>query len=203
MAFYANSGGNRQDWQAQTFLMSVVDKDSGFSFLNKRMKPIVVIVESLHHVWLCNPWTVPYQAPLSSNISQSLLKFTSIESVMPSTISSSAALFSFCPQTFPASGSFLVSQLISSAPKYWSFSFSNSPSNKYSGLISFRTDKFDLLAVQGTLKSLFYYHNSKASILWCSAFFTVQLYLKHAWHEDPVWGYMKNVQQNAWHSVST
>ena len=114
MAFYADSGGNRQAWQAQTFLMSVVDKDSGFSFLNRRMKPIVVTVESLHHVWLCNPWTVPHQAPLSSNISQSLLKFTSVESVMPSTISSSAALFSFCPQTFPASGSFLVSQLISS-----------------------------------------------------------------------------------------
>ena len=60
-------------------------------------------------------------------------------------------------------------------PKYWSFSFSISPSNEYSGLTSFRIDWFDLLAVQGTLKSLFQHHNSKASILWCSAFFMVQL----------------------------
>ena len=60
-------------------------------------------------------------------------------------------------------------------PKYWSFSFSNSPSNEYSGLISFRIDRFDLLALQGTLKSLLQHHSSKASILWCSAFFMVQL----------------------------
>ena len=89
------------------------------------------------------------------------------------TISSSVALFSFCHQPFSASGSFPVSQLFAS--KYWSFSFSICPSSEYSGLISFRIDWFDLLAVQGTLKSLLQHHSSKASILWCSAFFMIQL----------------------------
>ena len=92
------------------------------------------------------------------------------------TVSSSVAHFSFCPQSFPASGSFLMSQLFESRwPKYWSFSFNISPSNEYSGLISFRMDWLDLLAVQGTLKSLLQHHSSKASILWRSAFFIVQL----------------------------
>ena len=91
-------------------------------------------------------------------------------------ISSYAALFSFCLQSFPASGSFPISQLFASGwPKYWNFSFSICPSNEYSGLTSFRIDWFDLLAVQGTLKSLLQHHSSKASILWCSAFFMVQL----------------------------
>ena len=80
-------------------------------------------------------------------------------------ISSSVAPFSFCPQSFPASGSFPVSQLfISKWPKFSSFSFSISPSNEYSRLISFRIDWFDLLAVQGTLKSLLKHHSSKASV---------------------------------------
>ena len=92
------------------------------------------------------------------------------------TISSSVVLFSSCPQSFPASGSFLSeSALHIRWPKYWSFSFSISPSNEYSGLISFRIDLFDLLAVQGTLKSLLQHHSSKASIFRHSAFFTVQL----------------------------
>ena len=91
-------------------------------------------------------------------------------------ISSSVARFSFCPQSFPASGSFPVNQLfISKWPKFSSFSFSISPSNEYSRLISFRIDWFDLLAVQGTLKSLLQHHSSKASILWHSTFFIVQL----------------------------
>ena len=85
------------------------------------------------------------------------------------TISSSVIPFSFCLQSFPASGSFQMSHL------YWSFSFNISPSNEHSGLISFRMDWMDLLAVQGTLKSLLQHHSSKASILWCSAFFIVQL----------------------------
>ena len=92
------------------------------------------------------------------------------------TISSSVPLFSSCPQSFPASGSFSSeSALRIRWPKYWSFSFSISPSSEYSGLISFRIDSFDILAVHGTLKSLLQYHNSKVSILWHSAFFIVQL----------------------------
>ena len=90
------------------------------------------------------------------------------------TISSSVIPFS-CLHSFPASGAFLMSALRIRWPKYWSFSFSISPSNEYSGLISFRIDLFHLLAVQGTLKSLLQHHSSKASILWCLSFFMVQL----------------------------
>ena len=92
------------------------------------------------------------------------------QDVRPSTVSSSVFPFS-CLQSFTASGSFPMSKFFAS----WSFSFSISPCNEYSGLISFRIDWFDLLAVQGTLKSFFQHHSSKASILLCSAFFTVQL----------------------------
>ena len=101
----------------------------------------------------------------------------SIESVMPSTISSSVVPFSSCLQSFPASESFQMRQFYTSGGQSigWSFSFSISPSNEYSGLISFRMDWLDLLAVQVTLKSLLQHHSSKASILRCSAFFTVQL----------------------------
>ena len=116
------------------------------------------------------------QASLSITSSQSLLKLMSIESVMPSTISFSVDPFSSCLQSFPASGSFPNESVLPIRwPKYWSFSFSMSPSKEYSGLISFRIDWFDLLAVQGTLKSLLQHHNSKASILQHSAFFMVQL----------------------------
>src|SRR5574339_64438 len=91
-------------------------------------------------------------------------------------ISSSVVPFSSCPQSLPASGFFPMSQLLAMRwAKYWSCSFSISPSNEYPGLISFRMDWLDLLAVQGTLKSLLQHHSSKASILWRSAFFTVQL----------------------------
>ena len=90
-------------------------------------------------------------------------------------ISSSVFPFSSCSQSFPASGSFPMSQLLRMRwPKYWSFSFSISSSNEYSALISFRMDWLDLLAGQGTLKSL-QHHSSKVSVLWQSAFFTVQL----------------------------
>ena len=105
-----------------------------------------------------------------------LPKPMSIESVIPSTISFSVDPFSSCLQSFPASGSFPNESVLPIRwPKYWNFSFSINPSNEYSGLISFRMDWFDLLAVQGTLKSLLQHHSSKASILWCSAFFIVQL----------------------------
>ena len=103
-----------------------------------------------------------------------LLKHTSIESVKHPAILSSVIPFSSCLQSFPASGSFLMSQL-SASGGHRSFSASISPSNQYSGLISFRIDWFDLLAVGGTLESLLQHRNSKASILWCSAFFMVQL----------------------------
>ena len=90
-------------------------------------------------------------------------------------ISSSVVSFSSCPQSLPASGSFPMSQLFASGgQKYWSFSFSISPSNEHAGLISFRMDWLDLLAIQGTLKSLLQHHSSKASIFWHSVFFTVQ-----------------------------
>ena len=103
-----------------------------------------------------------------------------IESVMPSTISSSVVPFSSHLQSFPASGSFQMSQLLtsggqSSSHQDWSFSFTISPSNEHPELISFRMDWLDLLAVQGTLKSLLQHHSSKALILRCSAFFVVQL----------------------------
>ena len=97
--------------------------------------------------------------------------------------------FSSCLQAFPASGSFQVSRFFR-WPKYWSFSFNISPSNEYSGLISFRIDWLDLLAVQGTLKSLLQHHSLKASILWCSSFYMIQLtsvhhYWKNYWSGLP------------------
>ena len=94
-------------------------------------------------------------------------------------ISSSVIPFSSCPQSLPASGSFSNESTLHMRPKYWTFSFSISPSNERPGLISFRMDWVDLLAVQGTLKSLLQHHSSKASILRHSAFFTVQLSHPH------------------------
>ena len=120
-------------------------------------------------------WTAAHQAPLSSTVSRSLLKLMSLESVLPSNHPILCRPFS-CLQSLPASGSFLMRQLFASGrPKYWSFSFSISPSNECSRLISLRMDCLDLPAVQGTLKSLLQYHSSKASVLQCSAFFIVQL----------------------------
>ena len=122
------------------------------------------------------PWTAACQASLSFTISCSWLKFMSIDPICYLNISSSAPLFSFCPKSFPASGFFSSeSALHIRWPKCWSFSFTISPSNEYSGLISFRIDWLDLLAVQVTLKSLLQHHNSKASVLRRSAFFMVQL----------------------------
>ena len=118
------------------------------------------------------------QASLSITNSRGLLKLRSHQWCHP-TISSSVAPFSSCLQSFPASGSFPVSQFFR-WPKYCNFSFSISPSNEYSGLISFRMDWFDLLEVQGTLKSLLQHHSSKASILPRSDFFIVQLSI-HTW----------------------
>ena len=122
------------------------------------------------------PWTAAPQASLSIINSQSLFKLMSIESVMPSNHLILFRTLLLLPSIFPSISVFSnESVLCISWPKYWTFSFSISPSNEYSGLISFRIDWFDLLAVQGTIKSLFQHHSSKASILWCSAFFIVQL----------------------------
>ena len=123
-------------------------------------------VQLLSWVWLfATPWTAALQASLSITNSQSLLRIMSIELVMPSNhlILCKPLLLLPSIRDFPTE-----SVLHIRWPKYWSFSFSISPSNEYSGLISFRMDWLDLLAVQGTLKSLLQHHSSKASILWLS-----------------------------------
>ena len=127
-------------------------------------------VESLSHVQLFEtPWTAACQASLSITNPRSLLRLMSIKSVMPS---NHLILSSPSPPAFYLSSIRVFSNesaLRSRWPKYWHFSFSISPSNEYSGLISFRMDWLDLLAVQETPKSLLQHHSSKASILWCSA----------------------------------
>ena len=132
----------------------------------------------LSHVQLfVTPWTAAHQASLSITNSQSLLKLMSIESVMPSNHLIFCHPLFLPPSIFPSIRVFTnESALWIRWPKYWSFSCNNiSPSDEYSGLISFRMDWLDLLAVQGTLKSLLQHHSSKASILQHSAFFIVQL----------------------------
>ena len=122
------------------------------------------------------PWTAACQASLSFTISQNLFKLMSIESVMPSNHLILCRPLLIPPSIFPSIRVFSnESALHIRWPKYWSFSFSVSPSKEYSGLLSFRINWFDLLAVQGNLKSRLQYHSSKASILWSSAFFIVQL----------------------------
>ena len=120
------------------------------------------------------PWTATCQASLSITNSQSLLKLMSIESVMPSNHLILRRLLLLLPSIFARIRVFSKESVLRIRwPKYWSFSIS--PSNEYSGLISLRMDWFDVLAVQGTLKSLFQYNSSKASILQHLAFFMVQL----------------------------
>ena len=135
-----------------------------------------VVAQSLSHVWLFETsWTAARQSPQPFTISWSLLRFLSIESVLPL----NHLIFCFPLHLLPLI--FLSIRVFSSefavcirCPKYWSFSFSISPSSEYSGLISFRIDWFDL-AAQGTLKGLLQYHSSKAPILQHSAFFMIQL----------------------------
>ena len=128
----------------------------------------VTVVQALSPVWLfVTPWAAAHQAPLSSVISWTLFKFMSIESVMPFNyliLCHPLLLSSIFPRVQVFSNELAVHI---TWPKYWSFSFSISHSNKYSALISFRMDWFDLLAVQGTLESLLQHHISKASILQC------------------------------------
>ena len=134
-------------------------------------------VQSLSRVWLfMNPQTAACQASLSITSSQCLLKLMSIESVMPSKHLILCPPLLLLPSLFPSISVFSnESALRIRWPNYWSFNFNVSPSKEYSGLISFRRDWLDLLAVQGTLKSLLQHHSSKASILQHSHFFIVQL----------------------------
>ena len=142
---------------------------------------VVIFAQLLSHVRLfATPWTAACQASLSFTVSWSLLKLLSIESVMPS------SHFVLCPPllllpSIPPSIKVFSSEstLHMRWPKYWSFGFSISPSDEHPGLISLRMDWLDLLATQGTLRSLLQHHSSKPSILWYSAFFTVQLSHPH------------------------
>ena len=135
-------------------------------------------VQSLSHVQLfAIPWTAACQeASLSITNSQSLPKLMSIESVMPSNHLNLCRLLLLLTTIFPSITAFSNESAVCIRwPKYWSFSFNISPSNEHPGLISFRMDWLDLLAVQGSLKSLLQHHSSKVSSLPCSAFFIVQL----------------------------
>ena len=131
----------------------------------------------LSHVQLFQtPWTAARQASLSITNSRSLIKLMPIESEMPSNHLILSCPLLLLPSIFPSIRVFSNESILHIRwPKYCSFSFSISPSNEYSGLISFRIDRLDLLAVQGTLKSLLQHHSSKASILRLSAYFMVQL----------------------------
>ena len=123
------------------------------------------------------PWTAARQASLSFTISQSLFRLMSIESVMPSNHLILCHPLLLPPSVFPSIRVFSNESVLRIRwPKYWTFSFSISPSSEYSGLIFFRIDWFDLLAVQEILKSLLQHHSSKASILWRSAFFMAALF---------------------------
>ena len=135
------------------------------------------VVQSLSHVWLyVTPWTAAHQASLSFTISWGLLKLMSIESVMPSNHLILCQPLLLLPSIFLSIRVFSNESALSIGwPKYWGFIFIIIPSNEYSGLISHRIDWFDLLAVQVSLKSLLQHHSLKASILWCLAFFMVQL----------------------------
>ena len=134
-------------------------------------------VQLLSHVQLfATPWTAAGQASLSITNSWSLLKLRSIESVMPSNHLILCCPLLLSPSIFPSIRVFSNKSVLHIRwPKYWSFSFSTSPSNEHPGLISFRMDWLELLVVQGTLKSHLQHHCSKASVLQCSAFFMVQL----------------------------
>ena len=132
-------------------------------------------VQSLSHVQLfVTPWTAARQGSLSITNSQSLLKLMSIGSMMTYNYLILCCPLLLLPSIFPSIRVFSNESVLHIRwPKYWSSSFNINSSNQYSGLISFRVDLLDLLAVQGTLKSLLQHHSSKASTVWCSAFFII------------------------------
>ena len=142
--------------------------------VNAKTVDIPVVVQSLSCVM--TPWTAAHQASLSFNVSWSLLKFTSIESVMLSNHFILCCPLLLLPSVFSSIKVFSSELALHIRwPEYWGFRFNINPSNEYSGLISFAIDWFDLFAVQGTLRSLLQCHSSKASILCLSAIFIVQL----------------------------
>ena len=155
---------------------SIIKKKSGLKITTSIVN-VLSSVQSLSRVQLfVTPWTATPQASLSITNSWSLLKLMLIELVMPSNHLILCYTLLLLPSFFPSIMVFSnESALRIRWPKYWNFSFNISPSNEHPGLISFRMDWVDLLAVQGTLKSLLQHHSSKASILQCSAFFIVQL----------------------------
>ena len=131
----------------------------------------------LSHIrFFATPWNEACQASLFTTNSGSLLKVMSIESVRPSNYVILCSPLLLLPSIFPSIGDFSSESVLHIRwPKYWNFTFGMSSSNEYSGVISFRMDWLDLLVVQGTLKSLLQHQRSKASLLWCSAFFIIQL----------------------------
>ena len=137
----------------------------------------IVVVQLLSHVWLFGTtWTAAHQAPLSFTVFLSLVKLMSTESVMPSYHLTLYHPVLLLPSFFPSIRVFFSElALCISWPEWWSFSFIISLSKEYSGLVSFSIAWFDLLAIQGTLKSLLQHHSLKTSILWHSAFLMVQL----------------------------
>ena len=166
-----------QSWWLR-YICNYIEIHFHCAFISKHPKPLQFSsVQSLSHVRLfATPWIAARQASLSITNSQSSLKLTSIKSVVPSSHLILCPPLLFLPPISPSIRIFSNdSTLRMRWPKYWSFSFSISPSKEHLGLISFRMDWLDLLAVQGTLKSLLQHHSSKASILWRSAFFIVQL----------------------------
>jgi len=166
------------------------------------------VVQSLSRVWLsATPRTAARQAFLSFTISWSLLKLMSFESVMSSNHLILCCPLLLPPSTFPSIKVFSNESILCIRwPKYWSFSFSISSSNEYSGLISFRIDWFELLAVCGTVKSLVQHHSSKASILWCSTFSMVQL--SHPYMITgktialTIWTFVRNVMSLLFNTLS-
>ena len=153
--------------------------DGGSPRGSSRVSTCLLLLSLFSHRVVSNsatPWTAACQAPLSSTVSQSLLKFISIESVILSNHLIFCHLLLLLPSVFPSIRVFSSELALHIRwPEYWSFSFNISPSNGQPGLISFRMDQFDLLAVQGTLKGLLQHHSSKTSILQQLVVFTVQL----------------------------
>ena len=165
-----------------------------------RHNSIYFAVHLLSYVWLfVTPWTAVLQASLSFTISWSILKLTSIESVMPYNHLILCHPLLLLPSIFPSIRVFFNESVLHIRwPKYWSFSFSIRPSNEYSGLISFRIGWLDLLAVQGTLKNLLQRHSSEAPILWLSAFLRVQLSHPYKPLEKPIYSKIQSVVTGIW-----
>ena len=159
------------------FSVSFLKPEDFYLFFKLLMLSILSSVHSFSHVRLfTTPWTAAHQASLSITNSQSLLKLISIKSVMPCNHLILCYPLLLPPSIFPSIRVFSNESILCIRwPKYWSFSFNIRPSNEHSRLVSFRVDWLNLLAVQGTLKSLLQHHSSKASILLHSAFFIVQL----------------------------